>query len=123
MTEYVFTDIKTAAAAGAFCFPSVVPARVLGANSPGNRINVGLIGCGHQSQRIVPSFLVHDDVQLLAVCDVNRQGRGYYWPDQLLGQETARQWVKDVNRMLSRPMREPWGLDLLHVPPLEKTSP
>jgi len=88
--------LKTAvAAAGAFCVPSVVPARVLGTGAPSNRINVGLIGCGHQSQRIVPSFLVHDDVQMLAVCDVNRQGVGYYWPDQVLGRETARQWVNE----------------------------
>ena len=88
--------LKTAvAAAGAFCVPSVVPASVLGAAAPSHRINVGLIGCGHQSQRIVPSFLVHDDVQMLAVCDVNRQGVGYYWPDQVLGRETARQWVNE----------------------------
>jgi predicted dehydrogenase len=75
--------------------PSIVPSRVLGANAPSNRIQVGLIGCGHQSQRIVPSFLVHEDVQMLAVCDVNRQGVGYYWPDQVLGRETARQWVNE----------------------------
>ena len=71
--------LKTAA--GTFGLPFVVAARALGANAPSNRINVGLIGCGHQSQRIVPSFLVHDDVQMLAVCDVNRRGLGYYWPD------------------------------------------
>lgn len=88
--------LKTAAgAAGTFGLPFVVPASVLGANAPSNRINVGLIGCGHQSQRIVPSFLVHDDVQMLAVCDVNRRGLGYYWPDQVLGRETARQWVNE----------------------------
>ena len=83
------------AAAGACCAPALVPASVLGASAPSNRIHVGLIGCGHQSQRIVPSFLVHDDVQMLAVCDVNRQGVGYYYPDQVLGRETARQWVNE----------------------------
>jgi predicted dehydrogenase len=56
---------------------------------------VGVIGCGHQSQRDVPSFLVHDDVQVLAVCDVNRQSDGYYHPGQVLGRETVRQWVED----------------------------
>jgi len=68
---------------------------VFGANAPSKRINVGLIGCGHQSQRIVPSFLVHDDMQMIAVCDVNRQSKGYYYPDQVLGRETARQWVNE----------------------------
>jgi hypothetical protein len=37
---------------------------------------VCLIGCGHQSQRIVPSFLVHYDMQMVAVCDVRRSGVG-----------------------------------------------
>ena len=83
------------AATSAFSVPYVVPSSVLGAGAPSNRINLGLIGCGHQSQRIVPSFLVHDDVQMLAVCDVNRQGIGYYYPDQVLGRETARQWTEE----------------------------
>ena len=74
---------------------SVVPSRVLGAKAPSNRINVGLIGCGHQSQRDVPSFLTHDDMQMLAVCDVNRSGVGYYYPDQVLGRETAQRWVNE----------------------------
>jgi len=80
-------------AAVAVALPRIVPCSVFGASAPSNRINVGLIGCGHQSQRIVPSFLVHDDMQMLAVCDVNRRGDGYYHPDQVLGRETAREWV------------------------------
>ena len=83
------------AAAGTAYAASVVPASVFGANAPSNRINVGLIGCGHQSQRIVPSFLVHDDMQMVAVCDVNRSGIGYYYPDQVLGRETAQRWVNE----------------------------
>ena len=60
--------LKSVGAAAAACqVPTLVPSSVLGANAPSSRINVGLIGCGHQSQRIVPSFLVHDDVQMLAV--------------------------------------------------------
>jgi predicted dehydrogenase len=43
----------------------------------------------------VPSFLVHRDVQVVAVCDVNRSGVGYYYPDQVLGRETARRWVNE----------------------------
>jgi predicted dehydrogenase len=81
--------------ATSFCIPSLVPSSALGANAPSNRINVGLIGCGHQSQRDVPSFLVHDDMQMLAVCDVNRSGIGYYYPDQVLGWETAQRWVNE----------------------------
>ena len=32
---------------------------------------------------------------MVAVCDVRRSGIGYYWPDQVLGRETARQWVNE----------------------------
>lgn len=88
--------LRTAAAlASSLAAPQIVPHSVFGATAPSNRVHVGQIGCGHQSQRIIPSFLVHDDVRILAVCDVNRQGKGYYYPDRLLGRETARQWIDD----------------------------
>ena len=85
----------TVALASSFAVPQLVPRSVFGAAAPSNRINVGQIGCGHQSQRIVPSFLVHDDVQIVAVCDVNRAGKGYYYPDHVLGRETARRWIDE----------------------------
>ncbi len=86
--------LKTAAAA--VCgMPALIPATARGRFAPSNRIHVGLIGCGHQSQRIVPSFLVHDDMQMVAVCDVNRQSDGYYHPGQVLGRETAKRWVEE----------------------------
>jgi hypothetical protein len=83
------------AAAAACATPALVSSAARGRHVPSNRIRVGLIGCGHQSQRIVPSFLVHDDVQMPAVCDVNRQSDGYYHPGQVLGRETARRWVEE----------------------------
>ena len=85
---------SAAALASAAALPQIVPASVFGAAAPSNRITVGQIGCGHQSQRIVPSFLVHDDVQIVAVCDVNQAGKGYYYPDRILGRETAKRWVE-----------------------------
>lgn len=88
--------LRTAAAtSGALYSASVVPARLLGANAPSNRINVGLIGCGFQSPRTVPSFLVHEDMQMVAVCDLNRSGAGYYYPELVLGRETAQRWVNE----------------------------
>ncbi|MEN6496649.1 MAG: Gfo/Idh/MocA family oxidoreductase, partial [Thermoguttaceae bacterium] len=85
----------TAALASTLAVPQVVPQSVFGATAPSNRITVAQIGCGHQSQRIVPSFLVHDDVQIVAACDVNRRGVGYYHPTQVLGRETVKQWVEE----------------------------
>jgi hypothetical protein len=88
--------LKQAAVLGsAIALPHLVPRSVFGAAAPSNRINVGIIGCGHQSQRIVPSFLVHDDVQIVAACDVNRRGDGYYHPGQVLGREIVREWVEE----------------------------
>lgn len=85
----------TAALASVVAVPQIVPSSVFGASAPSNRITVGQIGCGHQSQRIVPSFLVHDDVQIVAVCDVNRAGKGYYYGDRILGRETAKRWIDE----------------------------
>jgi hypothetical protein len=82
----------TAALASTLALPQIVPRSVFGSAAPSNRTHVGQIGCGHQSQRIVPSFLVHDDVQIVAVCDVNRSGLGSCYPDQVLGRETAKKW-------------------------------
>jgi len=87
--------LGTAAMAGVNLLPQILPRSVFGAGAPSNRVTVAQIGCGHQSQRIVPSFLVHEDVQMIAVCDVNRAGRGYYYPERVLGRETAQRWVNE----------------------------
>jgi hypothetical protein len=58
---------------------------VFGAAAPSNRINVGIIGMGNQSTLDVPAFLQQPDVQIVAVCDVNRGSHGYRTPDQFLG--------------------------------------
>lgn len=82
-----------AAAAAAFAVPYVVPRSVLGAAAPSNRINLGIIGCGNQSRVDVPSVLRLDDVQVLAVCDVNRGSHGYARPEHFLGREPVRDQV------------------------------
>jgi len=60
--------------AAAFAAPIVVPSAVFGAEkaAPGDRITVGMIGMGRQAYlRNMKQFLTMDDVQLLAVCDVD----------------------------------------------------
>ena len=67
--------LKTGAgiAAAGLLAPSIVPARVLGANAPSNRITIGIIGCGRQEIIVnTPQFLSAPDAQILAVCDVDR---------------------------------------------------
>lgn len=66
---------QAALAAAAPVFPNIVPSRVLGADggvTPNNRINVALIGTGRQVfYANLPWFLWSEDVQIVAVCDVD----------------------------------------------------
>jgi predicted dehydrogenase len=60
---------KVAAAAG---FPAIVPSSVLGAFSPGNRINVGAIGTGRISRgHDLPGLWQYDTARIMAVCDLD----------------------------------------------------
>lgn len=79
----------------ALAAPIVVPSSVFGANAPSNRINVGIIGCGNQSRVDVPGMLNMDDVQVRAVCDVNRGSNGYRSPEHFLGREPVQKMVND----------------------------
>jgi predicted dehydrogenase len=83
---------RAGAALAAF---SIVPARVLGANAPSKRINVAMIGTGNQGTLDLRMFLAETDVQVVAVCDVNRASHGYRSEDQFLGREPARKMVEE----------------------------
>ena len=59
-------------------FPTIIPSSALGkdgAVAPGNRITLGVIGCGPQGRGDLRNFLNQMDCQVVAVCDVK--------PDQL----------------------------------------
>ena len=82
-------------AVGVVGTPSLVPATVFGANAPSNRIHVALIGCGNQSRGDLPGVMRYDDVQIVAVCDVNKGSYGYARPEHFLGREPVRQKVDE----------------------------
>src|SRR6478672_8701149 len=75
------------AAACAIAAPAVVSRTAFGANAPSNRINVGFIGLGNQSTLDLPAFLQNQDVQVVAVCDVNTGSYGYNNPKHFLGRK------------------------------------
>ena len=53
-------------------FPAIVPSSVLGAASPGNRINIGAIGMGRISRgHDLPGLWKHDAARIMAVCDLD----------------------------------------------------
>ncbi|MBN1816231.1 MAG: Gfo/Idh/MocA family oxidoreductase [Sedimentisphaerales bacterium] len=65
--------LKTGAAAGAaLAVPALVPASVCGANPPSERIVMGAIGVGSMGQGDLNGFLHKDEVQVVAVCDADR---------------------------------------------------
>lgn len=78
--------------AAAAAVPQFVPGSVF-ANPPGERLGVGIIGCGNQSTIDVPAFLGHEDCRVLAVCDVNTGSRGYKTPEQFLGRKPVQEQV------------------------------
>ena len=60
----------TLAGAGALAFPTIIPARVLGADAPSKKINILQIGCGRIARTLdLPGFLKHDVARVIAVCD------------------------------------------------------
>jgi predicted dehydrogenase len=76
-------------------FPEVVPASALGkdgATAPSNRVTMGFIGTGNEGTGDIKRFLKNDKVQVIAVCDVNRESDGY-WNGAVGGREPARRIV------------------------------
>lgn len=75
-TRRQFLQRSTALAVGA---PFIVPAKVFGSEGkrpPGERITVGFIGCGKMANDYhLSTLLGFDDVQGVAVCDVDRTRR------------------------------------------------
>jgi predicted dehydrogenase len=89
---FVKTGILAAGAAG---FPTVVSASVLGRGgrpAPSDRITMAVIGTGNQCIGNMLGLLTDPRVQIVAVCDVNRQSAGY-WNGGVAGWEPAQQIV------------------------------
>jgi predicted dehydrogenase len=83
--------------AAGFGFPAIVPGSALGLSgrvAPSNRITLGVIGTGSQGLNDIYSFLGDQRVQIVAVCDVNREGPGY-WQGKVGGREPARRLVEE----------------------------
>ena len=85
------------ATAAGMAFPTIIPGSALGLSgrpAPSNRITLAVIGTGNQGFNDIKSFLRDDRVQLLAVCDANRESAGY-WDGKVGGREPARRLVDE----------------------------
>jgi predicted dehydrogenase len=53
-------------------FPTIIPARVLGADAPSNKIHILQIGCGRIGRSMdMPGILKQDAARMVAVCDLD----------------------------------------------------
>jgi len=75
ITRRNFLKGTVAAAGTAVAFPAIVPSSVFGAYSPSNRIVMGAIGVGSQGSGDMRGFLSKSEVQMVAVCDVDKSHR------------------------------------------------
>ena len=106
------TFLKTAAAAGAAAFPTIVPARVLGPHPPSRRIQIGAIGVGRISrEHDLPNIIKFDAARVTAVCDLDRKRlrQGKEFVQRLYADQPGRPAVPDVRmfddfrELLARP--------------------
>ena len=85
------------AASGMLVAPTVIPAHARGGNlmvAPSDKIRLAIIGCGNQGMNDVKSFMRDDRVQVVALCDVNKEGPGY-WDGGIGGLNVAEKIVND----------------------------
>ena len=75
-------------------FAAIVPASVLGQNAPSNKMSIAFIGTGNNGTNWMRLFLRDKRVRVRAVCDVNREGGGY-WAGTVRGREPARRLVDE----------------------------
>jgi predicted dehydrogenase len=72
LTRRHFLKNVATATSAALALPTIIPARVLSAEAPGNRVTIGMIGMGRQAYHSnLKFFLNAADVQVTAVCDVD----------------------------------------------------
>jgi len=83
--------------------PWFIPARVLcSLTAPSNKITLGVIGAGSQGTVDMRAFLNHDDVRVVALCDVNRKNieRAQWHMKERYGSADARVYedFRELNR-------------------------
>jgi predicted dehydrogenase len=61
--------------------------------APSKRITLGVIGTGNQGLNDIRGFLGDQRVQIVAVCDVNKESPGY-WDGGVAGREPARRLIE-----------------------------
>ena len=82
---------------GMLVAPTIIPAQSRGGNNrvaPSDKVRLALIGCGNQGSGDIRQFMRDDRVQVVALCDVNKEGPGY-WDGSVRGLNVVEKWVND----------------------------
>jgi len=85
------------AATGMLIVPTVIPAHARGGNGmvpPSDKVRLALLGCGNQGNNDIRGFMSDDRVQVVGLCDVNKEGPGY-WNGGVAGLNIAAKRVND----------------------------
>jgi len=103
---------KTIQASASFvAAPYFVPRALLGRNSPSNKITLGCIGIGRMGRGDLSEFLGFEDVQVVAVCDVDawrvqnarKQVENYYAQHKRSGKYQGCATYRDFREVIMRP--------------------
>jgi predicted dehydrogenase len=92
-------------AGGTIIVPTIIPACARGKNghtAPSDRINVAFIGAGNQAGGDINNFLKDERIQITAICDVNKEGPGY-WGGGIAGRDPR---IKSVNNFYTEKFGE-----------------
>jgi myo-inositol 2-dehydrogenase / D-chiro-inositol 1-dehydrogenase len=74
MKRRSFVKNAVAAAAGTFVAPAMIDFHPVAGASPGDKINLGQIGCGRIARdHNLPEILKYDTARVIAVCDLDRR--------------------------------------------------
>jgi len=95
--DFLKTTLFTTA--GAVAAPTIIPSAFASPNSPNNKINVGVIGCGRIARgHDIPETLKYDSARIVAVCDVDRKRtkEGKEYVENLYFKKTDKKKYVDV---------------------------
>ena len=66
-----FIKTSLSGAIGLAVFPSIIPARLFGADAPSKKINVAQIGCGRMGRSDMGNVMTEPLARVVAVCDLD----------------------------------------------------
>ena len=97
-----FIQMAGTAAVSAIAIPTIISACARGKNghvAPSDRINLAFIGSGNQAMNDIRDFITDRRVQIVGICDVNKQSTGY-WDGKPGGREVGINLVNDTYSQL-----------------------